>query len=122
MLVVLLVLCGEAVAQVRIPHVVNSIRGSQDDIQISTRLPLLPTCSRLWTCRSTSALHVIVRLGASLIYLPFGPQYNFMVSIIKRPPVLELFFRGTYIRNYRVLHLSKKNAVIQRKEINQVRY
>ena len=45
-------------------------------------------------CRSTSAL--IVRLGASLIYAPFGPLhvrcvYDFMVSIIKRLPALELF-------------------------------
>ena len=31
------------------------------------------------------------------------PEYNYMVSIIKRPPVRKLFFRGAYIRNYTVV-------------------
>ena len=72
-LVVSLVLCGEAVAQVRIPTR-PCIHGSHDDTQISTRLPL----PRLWTCQSTSAL--IVCLGTTPIYMPFRPQC--VVSII----------------------------------------
>ena len=77
-----LVLHGEAIAHVRILHVQ---RGSHDDTQIFTHL----TLPRLWTCRSSSAL--MVRIGGTPIYAPFRPQCNFMVSIIKRPPALELF-------------------------------
>ena len=78
-LVVSLVLRGEAVAHVRILYVVATTT------QISTRLSL----PRLWACRSKSAL--IVRLGATPIYAPFRPQCNFMVSITKRLPALKLF-------------------------------
>ena len=94
-LVVSLVLHREAVAHVRIPR---------QHMQISTPLPL----PRLRTCWSSSAL--IVRLGATPIYVPFRPECNFMVSIVKRPPELELFFRGFYIRNYTVWYWSAIHA------------
>ena len=73
--------------------------------QISTHLPL----SRLCTCQSSSPL--IVCLGAAPIYVPFGPQCNFMVSIIKSPPALVLPFRGACIRNYTVIsvHMCKEH-------------
>ena len=78
-LVVLLVLCGKAVAHIKILYVVAMTT------QICIRLPL----PRLWMCGFSSAL--IVRLGATPICVPFRPQCNFMASIIKHPPVLELF-------------------------------
>ena len=80
-LVVSLVLRGEAVAHVR----------------ISTHLPV----PRLWTCGSSYAL--IVHLGATPIYVPFKPQCNFMVSIIKRLPVLELFLGAPILEIIRYL-------------------
>ena len=83
-LVVSLMLRDEAVAHVRILYVVATMTHTQ----ISARLPL----PRLLTCRSSSALNVC--LSATPIYVLFRPQCNFMVSIIKRPPALELFFYG----------------------------
>ena len=88
---------GEAVTQVRIPHVLVYVVATYD-AQISTRLPSY----RLCTCRSSSAL--IVHLGTTPIYASFGPQGNFMVSSIKHLSALELFFGGAYIRNYTVPH------------------
>ena len=82
--VVSLVLHGEAVAQVRIPHVLVNVVATYDT-KISTRLP----SPRLCTCWSSSTL--IVHLGATPLQAPFGPQCNFMVSIIRLPPASELF-------------------------------
>ena len=79
---------GETVAHVRILYVV-----ARRHAPVSTHLSL--HVPRLWTFGSSFAL--IIRLGATPIYTPFRPQCNFMVSIIKRPPALELFFRGAYI-------------------------
>ena len=83
--VVSFVLCGEAVAQVKISHVFVYVVATYDT---HTNLHL-SFIVRLSTCQSSSAL--IVRLDATLIYSSFEPQCNFMVSIIKCPPVLELF-------------------------------
>ena len=69
MLVVLLVLCGEAVTKVRIPHVLVYVVATTTHTNL--RLSSLP---RLWTCRSTSVL--IVHLGATPVYVLFGPQCN----------------------------------------------
>ena len=93
-LVVSLVLRGEAIAHVRILYVVATM--THANIHSSS----ITYICRLWTCQSSYVL--IVRLGATPIYAPFRPQCNFMVSIIQHPPVLELFFKGAYIRNYMV--------------------
>ena len=48
-------------------------------------------------------VHVVATTThTNLLSSPFGPQCNFMVFVIKRPPALELLFRGVYIRNYTV--------------------
>ena len=52
------------------------------------------------TCPLCSAAYA---LGTTPIYAPFDrPRCNFIVSIIKRPPALELLFGGAYIKNYTV--------------------
>ena len=87
-LIVSLVFRGEAVTKVRISQVLVYVVARTTH----TNLHSSSITYRLWRCRSTSAL--IVRLGATPIYAPFGSQCNFMVSIIKHLPALELFYNG----------------------------